>query len=397
MYSGHRGRRTRRFTVADLRRHTFFLLNECSLSQNECLWPLQTNFYRTFGRFVSALQGSQECDCAKAQLFIIYKPASFEEPVSETQRRNRFTLRCFCGRGCTAAGRSGSSAGKAKKSSHPWHFRCWSLRRNVLECTDLVHWTEALHHFSSRDAIIVVGSVLEKHFDGDFTPDQEKEITFKRWPPGYQSWKLGLALNGLCLRGGEDSKRREAKFSAGVTATAHTTVHAEERQRECSQRHSEVRARGLSGRFRLRAYRTVQTRPVSSRSVHHGIFPDVYFYTQSLQRPHERRPMASRREQVSALFFAAWTQRRLTECFPWATEGPNPPKETLTFKKEYFSKQLRDHYPRALRMAWQHLKLLCSRILRQEFCHFWPWRMWNQASSHAPRLMKYYFLLNCTR
>ena len=55
MYSGLAGRRTRRFTVADLRRHTFFLLNECSLSQNECLWPLQTNFYRTFGRFVSAL------------------------------------------------------------------------------------------------------------------------------------------------------------------------------------------------------------------------------------------------------------------------------------------------------------------------------------------------------
>ena len=32
----------------------------------------------------------------------------------------------------------------------------------------------------------------------------------------------------------------------------------------------------------------------------------------------------------------AWTQRRLTECFPWATEGPNPPKETLTFQKESF-------------------------------------------------------------
>ena len=58
---------------------------------------------------------------------------------------------------------------------------------NLSECTDLVHWTEALHRFSSRDAIIVVSSVLEKHFDGDFTPDQEKEITFKRWPPGYQS------------------------------------------------------------------------------------------------------------------------------------------------------------------------------------------------------------------
>ena len=137
------------------------------------------------------------CDCAKAQPFIIHKPASFEEPASETRRRYRFALRCFRGRGCTAAGRSACSAGTAKKSSHPWHFRCWSLRRNELECTDLVHWTEPFHRFSSRNAIIVVGSVLEKHFDGDFTPDQEKKITFKRWPPGYQSWKLGLALNGL--------------------------------------------------------------------------------------------------------------------------------------------------------------------------------------------------------
>ena len=90
----------------------------------------------------------------------------------------------------------------------------------------------------------------------------------------------------------------------------------------------------VSGSERIAPYRLDQY--VSSRSVHHGIFPDVYFYTQSLQRPHKRRPMASRREQVSALFFVAWTQRRLTECFPWATEGPNPPKETLTFKKELF-------------------------------------------------------------
>ena len=33
----------------------------------------------------------------------------------------------------------------------------------------------------------VIGSALEKHFDGDFTQNKEKEITFKRWPPGYQS------------------------------------------------------------------------------------------------------------------------------------------------------------------------------------------------------------------
>ena len=57
----------------------------------------------------------------------------------------------------------------------------------------------ALDRFSSGDAIIIVGSVLEKHFDDDFTPDQEKDITSKRWPPRYQTWKLSLALNGLSM------------------------------------------------------------------------------------------------------------------------------------------------------------------------------------------------------
>ena len=158
-------------------------------------------------------------------------------------------------------------------------------------------------------------------------------------------------------RTGEDSERGETKFSAGVTVTAPTTMHVEERQRECSQRHSEHaegRAGRLSGHFRLRAYRTVQARPVLSRSVHHGIFPDVYFYTQSLQRPHERRPMASRREQVSALFFVAWTPHRLTECFPWTREGPNPLKETLTFKKRIFWQTTSGSLPAGLKQGWRN-------------------------------------------
>ena len=132
------------------------------------------------------------------------KPANCEEPVSETRCFYRFAIRCFPVCGCTVARWSGCSWGTAKKSSRPWHFRCWSPSRNNLEtveCTNLVHWTdaltEALHRFSSRDAIIVVGSALEKYFDGVLTQDQEKEITFKHWPPGYQSWKLCLAPNAL--------------------------------------------------------------------------------------------------------------------------------------------------------------------------------------------------------
>ena len=89
------------------------------------------------------------CDCEKAQPFIIYKPATFEEPVSETRCRYRFALRCFRGRGCccrTVKLQGGGKRGKAViRDRHD--FRCWSLRRNELECMDLVHWTEVLHRF----------------------------------------------------------------------------------------------------------------------------------------------------------------------------------------------------------------------------------------------------------
>ena len=126
------------------------------------------------------------------------KSVSFRsEPVSETRCRYRFALHCFLVRWRTVQVGQATARGRAKRSSHPWHFRCWSPKRNELECTDLVPLDSGITPFSSRDAIIVVDSVLEKHFDGDFTPDQEKDITFKRWPPGYQAWKLSLALNGL--------------------------------------------------------------------------------------------------------------------------------------------------------------------------------------------------------
>ena len=130
------------------------------------------------------------------------QPSRFEELGSKTWCRYRFALHCFRVRGCTAAGRSGCTTGTARKSSHPWHFRCSSPRRNDLERINLVtvvyYWSGERHCtvFSSRDAIMVVGFVLEKHVDGNFTPDQEKEITFKRWPPG--CW------GGLCQRSNEN-------------------------------------------------------------------------------------------------------------------------------------------------------------------------------------------------
>ena len=177
----------------------------------------------------------------------------------------------------------------------------------------------------------------------------------------------------LCLREeGEDSERGETKFSAGVTVkfTAPTTMHVEEKQPECSQRHSKCeQEHEEAGSFRLNAHRTVQTRPVWS-SVHDGIFPDDYFYTRPLGRPHERRLMASRREQVSALFFEAWTQRPLTDSFPWATEGANPLKETPTFKKRIFWRPAPGSLPAGLKLSFRHsverLRIFLSPHLKKK-------------------------------
>ena len=55
------------------------------------------------------------CDCAKAQPFIIYKPASFEEPVSETRCRYRFALRCFRGRGMVVQLQDSQAAARGKR------------------------------------------------------------------------------------------------------------------------------------------------------------------------------------------------------------------------------------------------------------------------------------------
>ena len=128
---------------------------------------------------------------------------------------------------------------------------------------------------------------------------------------------------------------------------------------------------------------------LESKRTLHGVFPDVYFYTQSLQRPHERRPMASEREQVSALFFVAWTQRRLTECFPWATKGSYPPKETLTFKKEFFWQTTSGSLPAGL----NHL------LHRNHLFFLTP--TWFETTSflfclHRPRNWKLIFCFFCT-
>ena len=63
---------------------------------------------------------------------------------------------------------------------------------NMHECTNRVHWTEAWHRFSSRDAIIVLGSVLEKHFLRWFYPRSRKRNHFQTLATGVPKLKTLL-------------------------------------------------------------------------------------------------------------------------------------------------------------------------------------------------------------
>ena len=130
----------------------------------------------------------------------------------------------------------------------------------------------------------------------------------------------------------------------------------------------------VCGSERIARYRLDQSRVEAYTT-------DVYFYTQSLQRPHEGRPMASRREQVSVLFFVAWTQRRLTECFPWATEGPNPPKEKLIFKKKILGQSTSGSLPAGPKdiSLYRGVSFFCSKLC------------WKKLSTSAGRIdFKFY-------
>ena len=138
-----------------------------------------------------------ECDWAKFQPSIIYKTskfwwACFWDPMSLPFCTSLFFVYV------DVQQQVGQAAAQGRKRKAVIRGISGVDHGGVLSAP--IWLTGRRHCISSRDAIIVVGSVLEKHLDGDITQGQEQEITFKYWPPGYQSWKLILALNGLSVK-----------------------------------------------------------------------------------------------------------------------------------------------------------------------------------------------------
>ena len=155
------------------------------------------------------------------------------------------------------------------------------------------------------------------------------------------------------------------KFSAGVIVTAPTTMHAEERQRECSQRHSEVRAGNPSDRFRLRVYRTVQTRPVSSRSVQPRGFPRRPFLYPVPSAAARTTPKGVKERASFCLVFRSLNTTSSHRLFSMSYKRAKSNQGNTNFQKK-FGKHLWDHYPRALNSRSAPPKALVASILHGE-------------------------------
>ena len=157
-------------------------------------------------------------------------------------------------------------------------------------------------------------------------------------------------------------ERGETKFSAGVTVTAPTTMHAEERQQSVPrdvQKCEQEDWAAVSGSERIAPYRLDQSRVEAYTT---GFSQTSIF----IPTPFSGRTNGAQWRQGESkflpLFFVAWTQRRLTECFPWATEGPIPPKETLTFKKEFFWQTTSGSLPAGLKKKKRRNKNTFQRL-----------------------------------
>ena len=91
----------------------------------------------------------------------------------------------------------------------------------------------------------------------------------------------------------------------------------------------------LSGSFRLRAHRSVQSRPVLSQSVHHRIFPDVNFYTQSTAAA-QTAPDGIKERASFILVCRSLNTTSTHRKFSIGYRRANSTEGNTNFQKEYF-------------------------------------------------------------
>ena len=157
-------------------------------------------------------------------------------------------------------------------------------------------------------------------------------------------------------RGGGGRVRDWTELTAGVNfafSSMPNDMHAEERQARLE------RELKCMSRQRRVSKRTVAYRPAVSIRLSRSLgFPTCLFLVSLLSGPHERRPLASRKEQLSSSFFVAWTTQTLHENLSMGSRRAKFTQRNTNLQKNIFvDDRLRGHHPRAL-MTMVKLKKL---------------------------------------
>ena len=147
--------------------------------------------------------------------------------------------------------------------------------------------------------------------------------------------------------GGGGRVRDWTELTAGVNfafSSMPNDMHAEERQARLE------RELKYMSRQRRVWKRTVAYRPAVSIRLSRSLgFPTCLFLVSLLSGPHERRPMASRKEQLSSSFFVAWTTQTLHENLSMGFRRAKFTQRNTNLQKNIFvDDRLRGHHPRAL-------------------------------------------------
>ena len=175
----------------------------------------------------------------------------------------------------------------------------------------------------------------------------------------WRNWLFCFSLRGE----GEDTERWDK-----ILRWRHSKIHST--SYNASRRETawvfpktivlEVRAGSLSGSFRLRAHRTVQTRPVSSRSVHHGIFPDVYFFTQSTATERTASNGVKERASICLVFCSLDTSSHRK--FSMGYRRAKPTQGKTNFQKIFFWQTTSGSLPAGLNIEQK----LTSKVARKD-------------------------------
>ena len=194
-------------------------------------------------------------------------------------------------------------------------------------------------------------------------------------------------------REGGGGVRDWTELTAGVNfafSSMPNDMHAEERQERLE------RELKCMSRQRRVSKRTVAYRPAVSIRLSRSLgFPTCLFLVSLLSGPHERRPMASRKEQLSSSFFVAWTTRTLHENLSMGVQkGQVHSKKHKPSKKYFCGRSTQGSPPAGLKLQIFRYST-CTAQVQTHVSWLWPQLMQRSSCWSSLKMLELWAFFDC--